>query len=581
MTPSHPLFDTLHTAHPRLILLPGGEERIHGLILTDPMAQRYYAHLVMDGEQILKKPLSERVLVGREPTYMYMLQTSREVLDRIYTLGLLYRLTCERRWAVRAIAELLNAARFVDWNPAHWLDTAEMMHAQAIGYDWLYDAMTQAQRDELVQAMLVHGFDESEKAYQTGAWWAKNSFNWNTVCNSGIIAGALGFAEHAPARAEALVEQALDNMPYALASFAPDGAWAEGPAYWGYAMRYTQTAFACLTSALGGDFSLGKLPGLAEAGWFRMQGVGPTGLYFNFADASLDATFEPALFWLGRRYHTPAFTQAALDSDRPIELDAPFGAAARALIFYDPIPTPVEKATLDAHYQKAHLAFFRSAWNDANAFYVGFKGGDNQANHSHLDLGTFVMDGLGERWAIDLGRDDYTLPGYWETRGRRWGYFRLATAGHNTLVLDGLNQDPTAEAPIIDFGSQPERAYAVADLTAGYAPAGAVRVLRGIELGENRRSLLVTDQVETDHPVKVTWQMFTQAAVELHGRSALLSQNGKSMRLELLAPADGVFTTVEIQLDPPQLPLENTRCIQVKLGLVMETEIQVRLRPEK
>ncbi len=96
---------------------------------------------------------------------MYMLHTSREVLDRIYTLALLYRLTCERRWAARAIAELLNAARFVDWNPAHWLDTAEMMHAQAIGYDWLYDAMTQAQRDELVKAMLVHGFDESEKAY--------------------------------------------------------------------------------------------------------------------------------------------------------------------------------------------------------------------------------------------------------------------------------------------------------------------------------------------------------------------------------------------------------------------------------
>ncbi len=320
-------------------------------------------------------------------------------------------------------------------------------------------------------------------------------------------------------------------------------------------MRYTQTAFACLTSALGGDFRLGKLPGLAEAGWFRMQGVGPTGLYFNFADASLEATFEPSLFWLGRRYHTPAFTQAALDSDRPVMLDAPFAAAARALIFYDPIPGQVEDAPLDAHYQKTHLAFFRSAWNDPNAFYVGFKGGDNQANHSHLDLGSFVFDALGERWAIDLGRDDYTLPGYWETRGRRWSYYRLATAGHNALLLDGLNQDPGAQAPIIEFGSQPERAYAVADLTAAYAQAGATRVLRSIELGDNRQSLVVADQVTAASPVKVTWQLYTQAAVELHGRSALLSQNGKCMRLEILAPDEGVFTVSEIQLDPPQLPI--------------------------
>ena len=577
MTPTESIFSTLRSAHPRLILRAGAEERIRQRVMTDPIARRYYERLSAEGRRLLNEPPSERVLHGREPSYMYMLHNSREVLDRVYTLALLYRLDCDPRWSQRAIAELLHAARYVDWNPAHWLDTAELMHALAIGYDWLYDVLSPEQRAELVAAILRHGFDEAEKAYRDGAWWTKNAFNWNNVCNGGVIIAALGFAEAAPDRAAHLMRQALQGLPYALASFAPDGAWAEGPAYWGYAMRYTQSAFASIETALGTDGGFSAYPGLADAGWFRMHGVGPFGWFFNFADASLQAPFEPSLFWLGRNYKTPAFTRAGIESERPVTEDAPFGAAARALIFYDPLPAEVEEAPLDAYYKKANLVFMRSAWNDPNAFYVGFKGGDNQANHSHLDLGVFVFDALGERWAVELGRDDYTLPGYWETKGRRWSYARLATGGHNTLLIDGLNQDPDAAAPIIQFGSTPERAYAVADLTAGYAPAGVTRALRAVELTEGRRALVVADRVEAAQPVQISWRMHTQAAVELHGRSATLTQNGKRMRLELLAPAEAAFTLEELHLDPPQLPLENTRRLRVDLPPLSEAEIQVRL----
>ena len=37
--------------------------------------------------------------------------------------------------------ELRAAAAFPDWNPSHFLDTAEMTHAFAIGYDWLYEGL--------------------------------------------------------------------------------------------------------------------------------------------------------------------------------------------------------------------------------------------------------------------------------------------------------------------------------------------------------------------------------------------------------------------------------------------------------
>ena len=67
---------------------------------------------------------------------------------------------------------------------------------------------------------------------------------------------------------------------------------------------------------------------------------------------------------------------------------------------------------LDAIFRGVDIACFRSAWDDPNALYLAVKGGDNKAAHAHLDLGSFVLDAGGVRWAADLGPDDYDLPGY-------------------------------------------------------------------------------------------------------------------------------------------------------------------------
>ena len=74
--------------------------------------------------------------------------------------------------------------------------------------------------------------------------------------------------------------------------------------------------------------------------------------------------------------------------------------------------------------------------------------------HTQADAGSFILDGARQRWIIDLGSDDYDLPGYFDhgadnRSGPRWRYYRTQTAGHNTLVIDGRNQIPNARAPII------------------------------------------------------------------------------------------------------------------------------------
>ena len=592
------IFSNLRAGHPRLFLTDEDLVRLRGVAHDDPLGRTYVELLRRQGEEILTLPPVERVFVGWDPNYMYMLLESRKVVHRVYTLGMLFRLTGEERWAARAVKEMLAVARFVDWHPAHWLDVAEMMNAVATGYDWLYHFMTPEQRAEISVALLEKGLREAERAYwnprpeprhdtvNQRMWWARNPFNWNNVCNGGVIVGALALAEEYPELAERLIREAVVGLPFALASYAPDGAWAEGPGYWRYATTYTALAFSALETALGTDFGLSDLPGMAEAGWFRMHGAGPAGLVFNFADAAETSSFEPALYYLARRYRNPAFARAAEVSRKIGDADVTWGAFTRALLWYDPqlfrqleLEQPDVKPARDAHYANTHLAFFRSAWDDPDAFYVGFKGGDNQANHSHLDLGTFVFDALGQRWVSDLCGDEYTLAGYWETHGRRWSYYRLGTAGHNTLLLDGKNQKYEAKAPLTAFSSSPDSAYAVADLTAAYAPSGALRVQRRIELGGGRRILTTSDEVQTSAPVTVEWRIHTTATVEVQGATAVLRRGGKTMLARLLQPAGAVFQAEQALTEPPQNPLLGMTRLMVRLSPATEATIVVRFEP--
>ena len=68
-----------------------------------------------------------------------------------------------------------------------------------------------------------------------------------------------------------IVPGAVASLPKALSSYAPDGAWGEGPGYWNYATRYTVYWLTAMQTALGTDFGLLNLDGLNQAGRFLVR----------------------------------------------------------------------------------------------------------------------------------------------------------------------------------------------------------------------------------------------------------------------------------------------------------------------
>ena len=278
--------------HPRLRVNDSQLAALNHTIHTDPTARAYFEGMVAYGEALLEAP--------NVNCSSNLMTAARATLTREYNLGLLWRLTSDERFAARAAQELLHVSiNCPTWDPVG-LVLGEMLHAVAIGYDWLYAYLSVAQRQIIVSAVARLGFDEALRAYPH-AFWANCTFNWGVVTNGGLAIGSLGFLDEpaAAANASAVLKKAVAGLRRPFGSFAPHGAWHEGSMYWGYTSEYALAATEALRGVFGSDYGLSASLGFNETVLFRLHMNGPSQNSFDFADSDgflFNEGSDPSLF---------------------------------------------------------------------------------------------------------------------------------------------------------------------------------------------------------------------------------------------------------------------------------------------
>ncbi len=536
------ILTTLQKAHPRLLLSDTRLQELKSLSFSDTKLKKYADDVVAQADKDLNKAVIEHILIGPR-----LLDKSREALSRIYNLSFAYRWTSNEKYLNGAISNMKTVCAFADWNPSHFLDVAEMSHAVAIGYDWLYNKMDLQTRDYIKSRLLLLGLEEGKKAYATNAWWTKSEFNWNQVCNSGLLIGALAVAETDPDPALYILPKAIENLPYALKSYGPDGVWGEGPGYWSYASDYTAYGIAALQSALGDNFSLTLIPGMSITGYFPIYSAGPTGYMLNYADAGEKSKLGAPHtdMWLAGIYNNNHFSDFVHDQLT--------GATANVydVIWYRPYANSAAQRDLDKYFGgSVALYFSRSSWTDPNALWIGIKAGYNKVNHAHLDLGNFEMDALGFRWARDLGSDDYNLPDYFGAK--RYTYYRLRSLSHNLPLLNGLDQREDATSKFIKHAEAVSEPFTILDFTEAYKDF-ASSVQRGMKVVDGRKSVLIQDEFILSKSATIAWGMTTDATIILIStKEAELTLSGKKLTARILSPSNAVFSIESAQQVAPQ-----------------------------
>jgi hypothetical protein len=83
---------------------------------------------------------------------------------------------------------------------------------------------------------------------------------------------------------------------------------------------------------------------------------------------------------------------------------------------------------------------------------------------------------------------------------------------------------------------------------------------------EDRRAVLVQDELEMKKPCDVVWGLTTDAEIDVkHGTAAVLKLRGKELTARLLSPKDAVFTVESAEQQPPQEKNTGVRRLIVKL----------------
>ncbi|MFK7693226.1 Ig-like domain-containing protein [Paenibacillus sp. HJGM_3] len=568
--------------HPRLLAGKADFDRTRSLIGTDSYVSEWYGKL---------KALADPVLATVPLPYASNGTNNSTIRDRLLNTALMYQLSGDARYAQRTIQELEALAGYADWGDRYnnILAMAELATPVALAYDWVYDAMTEAQRTLVADAIRVKVLNVANDWYR-GVFTHNGEFNnINLVDNGNFGLAALAIADENPA-AEAAAKQTLAGMykklQLALRHYTPDGAWPEGPAYWHYGGQYLSYMIAAMNRVLGTDYGLSALDGFEESGAFPLHLLGEGG-YFDFFDGGISMA-QPESMWFADFFGKPEFAWHLGDLYRRKGVFHPL-----YLVLYKPGMFDVKPTELDQFYSAIESGSMRSAWDDPNALFASMKGvNETLKSHFDLDAGTFVFDALGTRWAMDSGNESYSLPGYWDYTNQRWTYYRKTTEGHNTIVINPaenpvVQQDPWGTALRIREESKPRGAFSVLDMTDVYK-RDAVSMKRGMMLTADRTQLIVQDEMKLKTPSELYWFMHTKASIDIieNGRAAILKQGDKRLYAKLLeAPEGAAFSVMDAEPLPtspnPADQSQNfgVRKLAVHMTGVQETNLAVWLVP--
>lgn len=599
---------------PRIIHSTPEWERLKGLIATDPLYAKMVANLKAGGEKLLETPELTRVFGEQQGT----VTPGSKAIYRMATLGTLHMLDGDPRWMERGIREMVaitDPATFQNWYVAEPAVTADFLIAASMGYDYFKAGFTAKQLVDIKTYMIEKGIgalaagikgeppppsavgkaagvEDAPKAKAPAKGPAKKAEDEepdseHMAMASALILSAICLVDDDPGAARQAIDGAAKVFGKGMVRFAPAGIWPEGMEAGEHVLDYAIMVMQTLKTNAGSDFGFSVLEGIPQTGIARVHLVGPFGNLFNYGDTNGTSLSRPWVStWLAGAHGNMG--QKALTAGAAPGTETALLNLAGHVMYYNPYAagdgTP---NSTDYGVAGGQVATLRSGWEKTSA-YVAMKGGDNSLPTSQLDLGTFILDMGGKRWAIELGGEsDRVLKG--ANAAKRAQMYVEGTPGQNTLEIGqaeeppppkkgqaapkpviSTNQSPDGKAAIGFVKSTPEYSAAALDLKDPYSKA-VKQAIRGAKLVRGAKPyVVIQDDLIVKNNTPVTWKMHTRAEVTLDGPSATLTDAKQTLHLKILSPAGATFTTEDAPepANDQEKSMKGIRVLKVSLGEV-------------
>lgn len=547
----------LYGKHPRVLADSSDFDRIRKLWQTDAQMKSWINSIIGSADSLCEEtqPLVYELRDG-----VRLLYVSRDLEANMRALGMAYQMTGDKKYANRAYIDMEAVAKFHSWHPDHDIDVGEMAAGFAIGYDWMYDAYTPEQLRVMEDGARNNGIIEYVNSYQGRIvkLGVVGNNNHNMIVNGGAAMLGVAMMDVYPESSAYLVAGSLRGVEYSIDGYIPDGAWYEGVGYAGLALEFLSQHLCCVEKVFGTCYGLADMEGIDKIAYYFLNMQSKFGS-FGFGDGSGGGvTSEPGCLWLCNYFGD---APAATTYKEIVGLSGDW----RTILWYRPeMLNSKELVPLDAHYESQDVFVTRDTWDrDKQSTFAGLKGGAANHGHAHGDIGKFEFFANGVQWTTESGGLNYNAPDYWNWHGgvgngpagKRWQYWGTRGEAHNTLIIDPDSQfefDPFEKATLYHTQSKPRGSIAIINSTPVHR-GKALSAERGMMLVDDRRSLVVRDEVTVAKPCKVYWNMYTAQDAKLSddGKSVVISERGNpDNRVTLDFACDTPF---EITVGRPEL----------------------------
>lgn len=410
---------------------------------------------------------------------------------------------------------------------------------------------------------------ESSKPF----WWFTVTNNWNSVCLAGVTGAALALLPDREERAY-YVAAAEKYQEYGLRGYGNDGYCSEGVGYYNYGFGAYITLREEVCRATQGKIDFFRSPKFARIARYGQNIQMADGVCPAYSDCRMGVVPERFItdycaraFGLARTPETvilpqagnfslrllAAFPRQAWPVDMTPEIQAVLNAAA------DPLRTA---------YDEAGVFIARPAHPSGHTLSVSFKGGHNNENHNHNDVGSYAVAVGSQTMAGDMG-GPHSYPGDF-FGSKAYTYPIKNSYGHPVPRIGGKLQQNGSQAKgkILEHRLTEAADMYLLDLSSAYpAACGLKKLTRRFTYDRtNKGRFTVEDEYAAGAPITFETALTTRAVWKQTGDNQIeLTQGGQRLMVTVEASAPVTFRADTVEVNSPPY---------TRIGIALEGEAE-------
>ena len=376
-------------------------------------------------------------------------------------------------------------------------------------------------------------------------FWYKFRNNWSGVCNSCVGATFLHL-ETDKKRLKRALELVLDGLEaFIEKAFESDGGSTEGVGYWSYGLSNYIMFSELLRSHTKGRVDLLSGAKMKNIAAYPLKMLLSNGVYANFSDCGEKVTFAPGMIIkLAERTNSPDMYNL-LSSYVPSQS---LYQQLRNLCWQKEKKVkilPFSAVNIDMFLKSTQIVKLTAKTASRKNIVLMAKGGHNEENHNHNDVGSFILHVDGENLICDPGAGLYSKA-YFTDVTRNKNIF-CNSYGHNLPVIGGQLQKRGIDFKGKVTAYKPDWKLVEIEFAKAYGLPAVKSIKRNLFIRAEEDRVIMEDSFNLSKAMKVEEAFLSWFPVVCNGSLARIKGKKSTLILKIEEPRGAVFSVKKLE----------------------------------